>query len=102
MGILKRTKEVMCAFCSEPRNNVLLRIGTYLLLVLAIPGLMLDVPTVTYMAVVTGIIFVICAISEYRDCFFGKKFCLRDVFTAMIPVGIADIVALITFAVSQL
>jgi hypothetical protein len=57
MGILKRTKEVMCAFCSEPRNNVLLRIGTYLLLVLAIPGLLLDVHIVPYMAAITGIIF---------------------------------------------
>lgn len=97
MNLFTKLNQTFVKFYTSPDNKVLLKIGTFLFLSFAIFGVLLNVHCLTFVGTVTLLMFIVCTMSEYRDSYYGKKFSLKTILTAMIPTFIGNLIVLLLF-----
>lgn len=97
MDLFTKLKQTFVKFYTSPDNKVLLKVGTFLYLIFAIFGALLNVHCLTFAGTVTLLMFIVCTMSEYRDSYYGKKFSIKDILTAMIPTFIGNLIVLLLF-----
>jgi hypothetical protein len=96
-NLFTKLKQAFFKFYTNPDNKVLLKIGTFLYLAFAIFGVLLNVHCLSFAGTVTLLMFIVCTMSEYRDSYYGKKFSIKAILTAMIPTFIGNIIVLLLF-----